>query len=371
MSNTVHEPRVLWSSVEYSTLETTTRRPRTRVVFRERDFLNGEHYPITLRHLLIDAPALFDTFTPFVPGPYTRQSRAAWLANVELSFRVRGVSNFSRFNISPRGVGEVPTDEPRGNGGALGVQTSARLFNAYRWTFTKPMNLPSDAVVDFELGGLLAIDGTQNLPVDYFPTATLALHQKGGGFANGSARTQRVPLIPTDQQRLDFPVDAYSIANNYLGGPAGIPAFPPQSRFNARVFQSQNPNGAGSASVMKGFSVAIDQQLWDAEAALAASVIGQGAIGSVGAILPARARVARGNGGSGAYWWRDGAPLSLVCPTMTTAHVYPLPAPITLEPGQALEVVATMPQPTIFEAEPLDTRYALAVSFAGEARIYG
>lgn len=368
MAHTVHEPRVLWSSVEYSTLEATSRRPRERVDFRARDYLNGEHYPITLRHVVLDAPALFDTFTPAVPGPFTRQSRAAWLGNVELTFRVRGVSSLNRYYISPRGMSTVPTDEPVAPATLAQVQTSRRLFNTYRWRFHQPMHLPADGVIEFDLGGLLAITGTTGTS----PTASIAFDQIGGGFGNGSARTQRVPLSPTGPARLDFPVDAYSIANTPQPPlPPGIQAWPPTSRFNPRVFQAQNPNGAGSASVFSGFSVAIDQRSWDEAIVANVPLNSEGAVGAAGAILPVRARVARGNGGSGAYWWRDGAPLSLVCPTMTSAHVVELTRPITLEPGQSLEVEATMPRTTFFEEEPLNTKYALCVAFAGDARIYG
>lgn len=373
--DSVFEPRVLWSTARYEAVTRTTRQPPNRIRLTERDFLNGEHYPITLRYLLLDTPGvLMDTFdaAPPISADFFRQTRAAMLDRVDVTISARGLRHFARYPHALRAMGKVPTDEPRlsdadAEVGATNVQRNARLFNTFRWTFDKKMRLPPDAVIQAEFSaiadfGLLAAE---------YPKASLAFHQAGGGFANGSARVQPFTLVPGARANLPFPIDA--LQTQITGAGAG-PTWPSTTRFNERNFLAQNTCGAGSANVMSGFSVAFDQRAWeDAVAAALPFAPTGGVIGSVGNLIGCRMRVPSGNGGSGAYWWREGAPLSLVCPTMTTAHVYPLAQPITLEPGQSLEVELEFPEAVVIDPEsgPLNTTYLAGVALAGEAKIYG
>jgi hypothetical protein len=75
------------------------------------------------------------------------------------------------------------------------------------------------------------------------------------------------------------------------------------------------------------------------------------------------------NGGTGAYWWREGAPLALVCPTITPAQVYDLPEPITLGPGERLDVEVSSPGPTPMGEESIDSIYQIGVGLCGYASI--
>lgn len=371
--DSVFEPRVLWSTARYQAVTRTSNQPPNRIRLTERDFLNGEHYPITLRYLLLDTPGVLmdDLDTALVQTETFRQARAAMLDNISVTVSARGLRHFARYPHALRAMGKVPTDEPRlpdaaAIVGGTNVQRNARLFNTFRWTFDKKLRLPPDAVIQAEFS---AIADYGFLPAQY-PQASLAFHQAGGGFANGSARVQRFTLVPGARSNLPFPIDAYQ---TQITGTGTGPTWPSTTRFNERNFLGQNTSGAGSANVMSGFSVAFDQRAWEAEVAAALPFGPSGVIGSVGNLIGCRMRVPPGNGGSGAYWWREGAPLSLVCPTMTTAHVYPLPQPITLQPGQSLEVELEFPPAVTINPEsgPLNTTYLAGVALAGEAKIYG
>ena len=78
--------------------------------------------------------------------------------------------------------------------------------------------------------------------------------------------------------------------------------------------------------------------------------------------------------GSQESWWRDGAPLSLVSPTRTPALVGRLPVPITLQPGDGIDLELVFPTGTEEYpwAGPLEfnnPRVQMGVSFCGFAAI--
>ncbi len=84
---------------------------------------------------------------------------------------------------------------------------------------------------------------------------------------------------------------------------------------------------------------------------------------------PVRARMH--NGGTGNWWWRPWAPLALVCPTITPAQVYDLPEPITLRPGDDLEIELQTPAPITIGLANVRPQYTVGVSLCGYAAIEG
>ena len=60
-------------------------------------------------------------------------------------------------------------------------------------------------------------------------------------------------------------------------------------------------------------------------------------------LLELGTRIRTTNGGSKEWWWREGAPLCLVFDTVTPATVYKMPYPITLGPGDTLDVELVVP----------------------------
>ncbi len=84
--------------------------------------------------------------------------------------------------------------------------------------------------------------------------------------------------------------------------------------------------------------------------------------------------IASRNGGTSAYWWRDGLPLAAACPTQTPGLVSDLARPITLQPNEGLRV--TLPNlslhdialPTVTPDEQIVRPQAIVyLSFTGYA----
>ena len=74
------------------------------------------------------------------------------------------------------------------------------------------------------------------------------------------------------------------------------------------------------------------------------------------------------------YWWRPGAPMALTFDTTTPAAVYWLDEPITLMPGDALDVIAEV-RTDSFASEDINAAYAamyqFGISFNGFTAING
>ena len=94
---------------------------------------------------------------------------------------------------------------------------------------------------------------------------------------------------------------------------------------------------------------------------------------SVAASTMVPSRIRTTDGGSGRYWWRPGAPIALVLDHITPAFVYELPVPITVGPGDALDVELEVPLSTTFPDDGTATTptFNLGVSFNGYAAIEG
>ena len=84
--------------------------------------------------------------------------------------------------------------------------------------------------------------------------------------------------------------------------------------------------------------------------------------------LGCRARTT--NGGTNQWWWRPGAPLALMSPTITPASVMELQQPIKLGPGDSLELEVTAPNPVVL-APQIDPTFQFGVSLTGYAIIEG
>jgi hypothetical protein len=73
------------------------------------------------------------------------------------------------------------------------------------------------------------------------------------------------------------------------------------------------------------------------------------------------------NAGTQEWWWREGAPLVLVCPSMTPGLVKRLEDPIWLGPGEQLMVEMEAPDPIVVGEETLAPTYNVGLSLCGYA----
>jgi hypothetical protein len=368
----LYEPRAFWNVTQVNLEEN----PTGRVVLPREDFRNGEKWPVTLTHMLV-APinyALreFDSGLPTAPANYHLGGASVLnFARVLVSAPQR--QGYSRRVIAANAFTPCPRWEPRTNN-----DSASALWNVVRWDFDHVMVLPRQGTLELQLSSV----GFPNNLGNNAPTTTFAVIVNEGppagsdapgtaGVWPGNGRIhQRSPVFygnPGGGWPGVFPPDPIGNFNAPQGFVTSI-VWPPQMQLSAREYDSQNVTNAGSTPTT-GFAVAIDQLGLDT--LTETNTPPGGFVSSTPLALRMAARARTRNGGTGHWWWRPGAPLALVTPTVTPAQVYRLPTPITLAPGDTLEVELQAQRPVPFGEETLDTLTNFGVSFTGSAAIEG
>jgi hypothetical protein len=319
----LYEPRAFWSTA--FTDESIEAGNVLEVDMDREHFYNSERFPVTITHL---------TFSPM---QYRRRTTYDWmLQNTALRITAPGKVPLALFPFGLAGMGFQPSWDPSSPDIGSILEPSG-IFSVYRWGFIHPLALGKNGLVEIGFGQILQTlgigpqQGEIELPV-YVSWRERA--NAPGAFFPGNERTQdAIVRVTTDDNSVMYPT-----FDTWVGEAAPTPAlWPPASAFRARDFAAQNMNAAGT-SMLTGFSVAIDMIEAEYIATSEPDDANNDAMVPVGDSLPARARMA--SGGTGAWWWRQGAPLALVSPTRTHALVYELPVPVTLEQGDSLDVTA-------------------------------
>jgi hypothetical protein len=340
------------------------------VQFPRAHFTNGEKFPVVLRQLCV-APInyQFNIYREVAAGILTpanfRNSGAAAMAFAKISIAAPQRQYYSLRPGIPSMFSPRPTATPT-MVGTLGIPLGldpSSLWGLNRWKFDHEMVIPKLGDLEFELTGYVFDPTFVPAKSPVIPTY-IHFEETRAGLFNGNSRDGDFPLQDVGGSSAPFPPDGFG--NNLQKGAL----WPVESRFNARKYAAENPTSSGSIPV-SAFSVMIDQQALDAEMQNHTPAKGPGTYPSSLALrIGTRARMR--NGGSGAYWWRQGAPLALVTPTLTQAQVYDLRKPITLGPGDSLDLLMEVPLPVdVGQDEPVGSVYQVGVSLCGFAAIEG
>lgn len=367
-----YQPASLWSAAYVSAEEGVS---SLRFNFRREHFRNPTRHPITLNRFAlcgINYPLAIQNIAGFV-GPNSAESAMFQLAKIRISAPYR--RGFSREAIP------LASYSPRATGWTSGSTLSdSSLFGVNYLKFDKEIVLPRKGALDFALSGAIRMENADfAFPGSVFArTGRIFYHEKGGMFA-GSSRQKgltvgqgaNVAPIPDPYSGIPFPIPPdYAVAAEV--GVAPTTLWPPQSQMNARDFEQQESTRSGSTGIY-GMGVFIDQIAWDDE--IKADVLATQAtpagplyqISMTASMIGCRARAVHAPG-SNDWWWRQGAPVSLVLDTITSALVYDLPEPITLSQGECLDVSMLVPGEA---AASFATGYQVGISFNGWTAVEG
>ena len=402
MEGILYEPRSLWSiaNVVVPAQQSTP----LRTTLNRQHFTNRTRWPMTLKRVALTAVNYtFNSLrNPFEVGgnPAFMYQAAAVVQMISLS-----ISAPQRYNLNAKSVVNTATCAPRPTWDppkpsaifAIGelVPVFAALTNTSQLMFDHPLYIPRTAAVEWQLSALSPVvlhEGGEG-PDEAFqaPNRTDAaevtmLYQESGGMFFGSARQHRYnpqPWVPpggvalspaaSTEERWPFPPDLISGLDPFVALPGISDWWDPKGLFSAKSFKNQNSTRDGATKITD-MRVAIDQVIYDLQVAFAF----QNAyplLRDLGQVAPLSTRlgtrVRNVDCGSGAWWWRPGAPLALVFDAKTPALVYDLPEAITLEPGDTLDVEMTMPPNPIQGEGGLALTYHIGVSFNGYSPIEG
>lgn len=407
--NLLNEPRAFWDII--SAIATTGLRANdgsttvwTRTLngngqnfaLPRQNFTNGSRYPIDLTKMSIcPLGYLLRRWNGGIsanPDNHEVLNDMSWLSRATVSVTAPKRSRLNNFVFSP---GSVPTD-PTSDGG-MGPISSApygsSLMGISRWDFERPFRLVRNGIVQF---GMLpvrrSIENVETEPP--MPDVGMAFWESHIGASRmlGNSRNKTLSQADAALSPGVYPRGPAAVNADYwdlMESPAGtvssIPSWSPNMSFDGgfgssgggfngrRSFRKQDTSRGSESTFLTGYSVMLRQIYWD-EVLAQEPEIANSFMASLSTRVGTRCRVQ--DGGTNEWWWRPGAPLALVSPTITPSVVVTLPKTITLGPGESLEVEVNLPPPVFFAnaspaPETISPVYQLGISFTGFATVEG
>lgn len=344
-----HEPRVLWT-VQRITAPASDASILDGLVLCPKDhFRNVHQYPITLTHMLCCGVGY--TFREYEISPPTLANQIDNCSSAINRVEVLIAAPYSRYFVKRQfaisGLEALPTAEPGmryvESGGEVNAYRSS-LFGLCRWNFDKVLRLPRKSTIELNLSGY-------SLPNIGLPLgavhSSVCIDEATTGMFYGDVRIRnRAQLSTLDTQSVGgafYPQVVDIFPPDGFGHQAGqsTATFDAAGQFRAKDFNKQETNRGQAMSHYTGFAIQIDQISFDDSIQLLGPLLDSQPIAPLSMRVGCQAKCT--NGGTNQEWWRKGAPVALVCPTITPAQVHRFDVPIVLGPGEELEVQLQAP----------------------------
>jgi hypothetical protein len=257
----------------------------------------------------------------------------------------------------------VPASDSPGATADVNRQYASSLFGVSRWDFDVPYFVPKRGALQLDLSVAPSSASTGGDPIY---SAVVMTERAGARLANFRTRPRQQLAygnVTTTGPGLFYPQQGIAVPSDQFG----VQAFGAQSQpfweagglFPGTVYDRQEGGRGNDYNQVAGYSVLIDQIDHDDD--VNSVITGTNPISSMATRVATRARTR--NGGTQEWWWREGAPLALVCPTMTPGLVKKFEEPIWLGPGEQLMVEMEAPDP-IAGVAPI---YNVGLSMCGYA----
>lgn len=376
----LYEPRGFWDIATLNTAAGSTRQgPAGEINVRKlnrENFRNGARWPIILTRMVLCPVGYqlteFDTTPDGTAVTYHNDAISA-ITGAEVIIAAPQRQNYNKRYLYSRSWVPRPTSDPNMSLVKASPYASS-LFGVSRLAFDRPLVLPSKGALEIGVGGFIApgaafgVLSTPNLaPLDGW------IHvEERGGIWPGSSRDKQIVVRATDHPTI-FPWQPDSFGST--AGNTAQTIIPQAGMFTANEFLKQNPErGRAGGNVFEAINVFIDQITRDdAYQDSSTTDVPTSPIVPLACNVPCSARCRIG--GTGEYWWRPNAPLALMFNELTPGLVYDLPIPITLTPGDCLDIALRMPWRASVLINDVPTtvspQYQLGVAFTGFAVIEG
>lgn len=325
-----YEPRAYWGTIpveEDDDPDLPAKVVSGEISLDSDDFYNSSKYPVVLTDM---------TILPRV-GAGSGINPQGHLENILVRLVVSGNQAISRSPIplsmllgrsfEPPLAAFAMVEPPLG---LLSYDTPTKgpIWNTSQWNFHHPLVLPKDGAVEYALGAMASGVTFNNDTVPNTPAymAFTETGDSGAAFFKGNSRVHSVETLKAiAKESAPWGYGCGLQASNTTQ------AFDPAATIYATQFRRQNVTADGS-TLLNGVSITFNQREWFSNP----DWEGDPPVGPIASGVPTKARTS--GCGTGEYWWREGAPVSLVSPTRTPALVGKLPMPILLQPGDGIDV---------------------------------
>lgn len=349
----LYEPRALWQVVDVP-FTNQTGVVGEEVILEGTEWMNGSRYDIVLTHMLLapinycvtnDAYEVLQNVSVSLQHGATPLSTQRWMPSLGQTLPIApspayqdfSLGQFMPYDSSPRA--EPATTNPRTRAVMF---SQPRVFDVARWQFDMPYRLVRRGVVKFGLTNVGA-PGSEHDVANGRMRITMGFDE---AWSSGSAfrqqmRVQQGQLVYSDVSSVNTPFGGWPAQ---FGVPDGsVPyvdkLFPPESQFGPKEWQRQEAGrgGGDGSGWLQGFTVHLPNnynvsQTYDPWAQ-------EGPDSGVSLALNIGCRAETVNGGTNRQWWRPGAPLALVTPTIGASACMKLQAPLRLASREQLRVI--------------------------------
>lgn len=398
-----YEPRVLWGSktIEQSGDEEVT---TTTTPFGVGDFYNAEDFPIVITKMVVMSAPL-DAILP----PTSDVTLCDPVAqSVSLRISRQGIRPFS-FEIIPGKIGWQGNTAMGPSGSWVNPRGDVFPTNVgldtVCWDFDVPIRVGNKGAVQLDIAPMPPMIAPNAAEESYsvllagstavFAEDANAPQRTPGSTRASSALQNAMTAAMYEQFRSKLATESFISA--MLGSEFSVDPFTvsPEATsvwnngygMTGRSF-SQQQSAVGRASDLDRLTVSFARRGYSVsdEGVVTPGPLAFGEKITVGVpprtvmntanhlAYSAYSRARTVSGGSGAWWWRQGAPLAICMPTITPCPVFEFKQPFVLDLGDQLDVDATIDKlyPGIGTVDPGDVAYAshrLYVSFIGYACI--
>lgn len=348
-SEAIYEPRALWQVTDVPFLNKLGV-PGAEVVLEGTEWMNGSRYDFVLTHMLLcpinyaviaDANEVMQNISVSIahgatPITVDRFGPAYGLLQPiapSPTFSDRSTGQQVPYDFAP--LVDPPTVNPRTR---LVLAAQPRIFDVARWQFDQPYRLARRGIVQFGLSSCGAPGTRLNADLDKM-RVTMGFDEawSSGGGMRMQMRTQLGKLIVGSGAGTPWgpPVQSGPSLDTTLDAVM----WPAESQFSPKEWKRQEAGrgGGDGSGWLQGFTVHLPNY---ANVDGLDRVPGASADDS-GVSLATRlgVRASTTNGGTGRNWWRPGAPLALVTPTVGASHCVKLQAPLRLGSREQIRLV--------------------------------
>lgn len=364
-----YEPRAYWTVQSLASGVVTPYGVNGRLVAPDDHFRNGSRFPVRLTHLLVSPVGyLFRSITGALPQTLANfDNSGACVGRTRIRISSPHNAYFEPFDMRLFEFASVATSDSPGATEDLDFTYQSSLLGVSRWDFDLPYYLPRRGNIQFDLSVVPRSDDISGAAS--VVSSVLFTERAGSRLANARFRERKTLAFGN--------VTAASPGDFYPALPIAVPCdqfgvqaagattfWDANGLFSPKRYETQEGSRGREYNEVSGFSVALDQIEHDDD--VEDSIAGTNPISSMATRIGCRARTR--NCGTGEMWWRECAPLALVCPTMTPALVKRLDEPIWLGPGEQLQVELEAPSPIVNSADAtISPIYNLGVSLCGYA----
>lgn len=355
------EPRGFWDIAQLDTSDAVTSGEPNVVKLDREHFRNGARWPIILTRIAL-APIAYlleqqAGVAPVDATSYRNDGMNLGLAQVLIDAPFR--QGYSKRYIVGRGMQARPTSEP---GMRYSTTTYASgLWNVVRMGFDKPLVLPNKGAVEIGIGTYI----NANLAADSSLGVYVNVEERGGLWSGASRAAVMLSRVHNANGGYPFEPDAWpAFFDATINGRQTIEPYP-FGTFRAQDYIKQNPSRGGAGGIcIDAINVHVPQSDYDDD--LQGTAVAGHPVTPFSLRLPCAARTRAG--GTGQWWWRPNAPLGLMFNEITPAFVYDLPQPITLAPGDCLDVALQFPW---LASNAITPKYQIGAALTGFAVIEG